>query len=75
MKLLFLLFLFMLMAGLEVPQLIDRKYWKELIIYGVLLFSGFILCFILISDMPFPPIATLITDLLKLGLQWLKSGS
>ncbi len=74
MKLLSLLLLFMLAIGFEVPRLISRKYWKELIIFSLLLSGGFILCFILIFDIPFPPITTSITDLVKHGLQWLKKN-
>jgi hypothetical protein len=60
-----ILFGFGLIALLDVPRLIKKKYWKELCVYGVLLMTGLGLSLLLAMGVEIPPVSTAITNLVK----------
>ncbi len=56
---------FVLIALFEVPGLIHRKYWRELVVFGILLVIGFVMNLLIMIGKPWPPHGTAITNLYK----------
>lgn len=56
---------FMLIAFLEVPGLIRKRWWRELFWYSIFLVSGFVLCLLLMLGVKFPDISQVITSLVN----------
>lgn len=59
----FVIAAFMILAVLGAYPLITRKYWKELIVFGVLLFAGFTLSILWVLGVELPRVTDLITQL------------
>ncbi|TCL64266.1 hypothetical protein EDC14_101972 [Hydrogenispora ethanolica] len=59
------LFIFSLIAALEVPGLLKKRYWKELIVYSFLLLAGLGLSLLLVAGVEIPPVSTAITNWVK----------
>ncbi|PJI07008.1 MULTISPECIES: hypothetical protein [Clostridium] len=38
----------------EVPNMIENKYWRELMVFSALSIAAFILCLLYILDLPIP---------------------
>jgi hypothetical protein len=53
---------FALVCFREIPGLILHKYWKELIVFSVLLGAAFILSLLLVLGVELPQVSTVITD-------------
>lgn len=56
---------FFSLALLEIPGLIEKKYWRELAVFSLLLALGFILSLLLTLGVQFPYISTAIGNLVK----------
>lgn len=53
------------MAALGAYPAAQKKYWKELVIFGVLLLMGFGLSFLMVLGVQFPYIADIISQFFK----------
>jgi hypothetical protein len=62
---LFVVFIFIVIAGLEIPGLIQKKYWRELVVYCALLLPGFVMSVLLAMGVDFPPVSTAIFEFVK----------
>lgn len=49
-----LIVIFIVIALIEVPNLIKNKYWRELKVFSILLLAAFILSLFYIVDLPIP---------------------
>ena len=65
MKYLLLLIIFITIALFEIPGLVKKNYWRELVIFSLMLTFDFILYFLLIMGVDFPSITTAL-------IQWIK---
>ncbi len=54
---------FALIGMFEIPPLVHRKQWRELIASSILLLIGLILAILLSLGVPIPPVSTSITKL------------
>lgn len=72
-----ILLLILAFAGVvlfEVPGLIRRGYWRELVAFSVFLCLGFVLGLLLMLGIELPNVTTAISDFIK-GLFRLKQGA
>lgn len=63
-----IILLILLLAGiilLEVPSLIRQKYWRELVVFSLLLSFGFLVSLLHILDVPLPSSTKMITYLIR----------
>lgn len=49
-------------ACIEVPQMVRQKYWRELVVFSVLLGCGYIVSLLLALGVQLPTIAEVITN-------------
>lgn len=56
---------FIVIAWLEIPELVQKKYWRELVAYCALLLPGFVLSLLLAMGVDFPPVSTSIFEIVK----------
>ncbi|AET67095.1 hypothetical protein Desor_1438 [Desulfosporosinus orientis DSM 765] len=68
-----LIFLFSIIILIEVPGLIQQKYWRELVVFSLLLSFGFLFSLLHTIGVPLPStakiIAYLVRDVLHLNYQ------
>lgn len=55
---------FTIIGFMQIPSLVRKRWWKELICFGVLWLSGLILSIMLAIEINLPPISTILTELL-----------
>jgi hypothetical protein len=60
-----LLGVFLIIALLEVPGLVKKQYWRELIVFGFFLSIGLILSMLLTLGVKFPYITTVLNGFIK----------
>ncbi|MFY9141074.1 MAG: hypothetical protein WBJ83_07155 [Thermacetogeniaceae bacterium] len=65
---LLLIALFILIILLEIIPLIKKQQWRELTVASVLLAAGFILSMLIMFDIDFPFLASLISDFVEKSL-------
>jgi hypothetical protein len=63
--LILLVMVFLIITIFEVPGMIQKKYWKELITFGILLFFGFCLSLLMVLGIALPNVTSLITQLFQ----------
>lgn len=56
---------FALIAGLQVPGLVRKGYWRELVVFSILLGMGFVLSVLLAMGVELPYISSGITRIVK----------
>ncbi|WP_066636684.1 hypothetical protein [Desulfolucanica intricata] len=66
-----LILLFLIIIGLEVPGLVQKKMWRELIAFSMLLFIGMALSIPGVLGIPLPNPSTPIEALLKPFSEWI----
>jgi hypothetical protein len=54
---------FALIAGFQTPGLIKKKEWKDLVVFGILWLTGFVLSFLLSLNVQLPSPAKMIMSL------------
>lgn len=47
-----LIFIFIIILLIEVPNLVNNKYWRELIVFSIFSLTAFILSLLCILDLP-----------------------
>lgn len=51
---------FVILAGWQIPYLVRKRWWRELIVFSALWSAGFILSVMLSMGITLPPITTII---------------
>jgi hypothetical protein len=57
--------IFGVIAWLEIPGMVQKKYWRELIVYCALLLPEFVLSLLLTMGVNFPAVSTAIFEMVK----------
>lgn len=60
-----LVLIFTVIAGFEVPGMVQKKYWRELFVYSGLLLLGFGLSVLLVIGVDFPPVTTILSEFIS----------
>jgi hypothetical protein len=55
---------FVIVALLQIPDLIRNKWWREMIAFTILWFTGLILSIILSLGITLPPVTTIIGEII-----------
>lgn len=63
--LIILILVFGFLTLIDMPELIQKKYWRELTVYGGLMLTAFILSALLVLGVPLPAVSTGITELIQ----------
>ena len=56
---------FVVIALMEIPGLVQQKYWRELVVYCALLVPGFVMSVLLALGVNIPPVSTAIFEMVK----------
>jgi hypothetical protein len=64
-KIIIVFLVFAVIAGMDVPGLIQKRYWRELAVYGLILTTGLLLSLMMAWGIKIPPFGTAISDLIK----------
>ena len=63
--LIILLFVYLLLVLVDVPDLIHKKYWGELVVYSGLMLAALLLSALMVMEVPLPAVTAEITNLIK----------
>ncbi len=71
MKSIVVFLVFAVIAGMDVPGLIQKRYWRELVVYGLIFAGGLLLSLMMAWGVKIPPFGTAINNLVKtiIGIQ------